>query len=100
MKGTSACVGFMVRWRRPREMSQTNCKHKAAGSAVLLWLALQAIVAVPFMLDPLAMMKVLPIYLGGVLLFLEPLISFWAYYQYRYMLQAESKPQQPDDVNT
>jgi hypothetical protein len=57
-------------------MSQTNRKKIAAVSAVLLWLALHTIVAVPIILDPSAMIKVLPFYLGGVLLFLEPLICF------------------------
>lgn len=57
-------------------MSQSNRKIIAAVSAVVLWLALHIIVAVPVILDPSALIKVLPFYLGGVLLFLEPLICF------------------------
>jgi hypothetical protein len=67
----------------------TRRKTIAVASAALLWLALHAIVALPFILDPLAIMKILPIYLGGALLLFEPLACFWAGYQYRYMLRAE-----------
>jgi hypothetical protein len=81
------------------EMSQTDRRDIAAISAVLLWLALHAIAALPLILDPLAILKVLPIYLGGGLLLLEPLICFWAYYQYRYLLRAEPKPRQRDDLD-
>jgi hypothetical protein len=83
----------LERVTRPRQsnVSQSNRKNIAAVSAVLLWLALYIIVAVPVILDPSALIKVLPFYLSGVLLFLEPLICFWAYYQYRYVLGAKPK---------
>jgi hypothetical protein len=79
-------------------MAQTNRKDLAAVSAVLLWLALHALVAMPFALDPLAMKKWLPIYLGGVLVFLEPLICIWAYYQYRYMLRDKPESHHRDGL--
>ncbi len=72
-------------------MPRTSRKIIAAVSAAVLWLALHVIVALPFILDPPAIMKVLPIYLGGTLLFLEPLACFWACYQYRYMLRPERR---------
>jgi hypothetical protein len=80
-------------------MAHTNRKNVAVVSSAVLWIVLHAILAAPFILDPLAMMKWLPIYLGGVLVFLEPLICFWAYYQYRYMLRTESRPHPRESVD-
>ncbi|MEW4571519.1 hypothetical protein AB1L88_26910 [Tautonia sp. JC769] len=76
-------------------MPRSERKTIALVSAILLWLALNVPVAVPLFLD----LKAPPIYLAGVLLFLEPLFFLWARYQYRYMLRAEPKPKPRDEID-
>jgi hypothetical protein len=78
-------------------MVRSDRKGVATVSAALLWLLLHAIVALPAIVDPLAMLKT-PVYVLGILLVLEPLICFWAYYQYRYMMRAEPKLPHGDNL--
>jgi hypothetical protein len=66
-------------------------------SAATLWLVLHVIPVLPVILDPNAILRMYPLYLAGIAVFLEPLFCFWAYYRYRYIRRRDIESRQRDD---
>ena len=61
-------------------------KSKALCASLAWWMTLQAVLLVPFILDPLGAVVVLLNGRGMLLIIIfELLAAFWAYYQFRYI---------------